>query len=763
MQSFLGFASYYRNHIKNPSHITSSLYKLCSKDVVFEITKERRDAYERIKYKLTNAPVLIFPDFELPFKLYIDAACSQGLGEALHQRQIVDGEPREGVICYISRPLKDSESRYGATQTECLCLVWALEKLHYYLEGAFFEVYTYCTALKSSLNMKTTNRHMLRWQIAIQEYRGNMTNIYKVGKSHTNADGLSRGPLENVKSNPAYDPEVSAKIPIHLMEIDRRRNFRFSEWAPGSGTLEIGNTDSEGTETPMLEISSSELHNEFFSAVLKSYAKQKQCGILLQIFQQRYRNPELKSQLEGLWLRAYNDSKFFLIDGLLYHREKHTSALTLVDRDQISLILQECHDCPYMGHMREDRTKERVASTAWWPKWEQELSQYIKACERCQKANRKHGKKYGLLQHIEEPKHPWETINIGWVTGVVPEGKENYNAFLIILDKFSKRMRCLPCHKEDTAMNTALFFWNNIISTCGVPKIIISDRDPKFTSEFLTNLYHMLGTKLAFSTDYHPQTDGLEERMIQTNEDILRTFCAYGLEYKDHKGYNHDWVTILPAFQLAYNTSQHSTTSKPPALIEKGWNPLLPVDHLQKNLLTINYAAKDFHDMWKRACDTAGKCIAEAKDYNKQRWHKTHMEPDFKEGDQVLVSTLKFNNLKGPKKMRDSFAGPFTIIKLIGRNAVEVKLTEEFSRKHPVFPILTPPEIVEVEDSPGPVRKIIRARRIRLNGKDQRHYLVRFKNQTADQDKWFPEDAIPDGNLHLRRLRSSRRTERSHQ
>ncbi|MBW0472501.1 hypothetical protein O181_012216 [Austropuccinia psidii MF-1] len=124
--------------------------------------------------------------------------------------------------------------------------------------------------------------------------------------------------------------------------------------------------------------------------------------------------------------------------------------------------------------------------------------------------------------------------------------------------------------------------------------------------------------------------------------------------------------------------------------------------------------------MWKRACDTAAKCIAEEKEYNKQRWDKTPMEPDFKEGDQVLVSTLNCNNLKGPKKMRDSFLGPFTIIKLVGKNAVEVKFTAEFSRKHPVFPVslvkpnfqteegkfpsrkkgLRPPEIVEVEDSP---------------------------------------------------------------
>ncbi|MBW0516491.1 hypothetical protein O181_056206 [Austropuccinia psidii MF-1] len=304
-----GLSLYSRNHIKDFAHIACSLYRLCSKDVVFEITKERRDAYERIKHELTNAPVLMFPDFELPFKLYIDTACNQGSGAALHKRQIVDGAPREGVICYISRQLKDSEARYVATQTEY---------------------------------------------------------------------GLSRWPLDNKKRNPAYEPETEAKIPIHFMEIDRKKNFTFSEWAAQSGTLESGNTYSEGTETLILGIRSSELQNEFFSAVLKSYAEYKQCGILLQFLQQKYGSPELESQLEEPWLKAY--------------------------RDHISLLLQEFHDCPYMGHMSEDETKETVASTALWPKWEQELSEYLNTCERCQKANKKHGKKYGLFQHIEEPK-----------------------------------------------------------------------------------------------------------------------------------------------------------------------------------------------------------------------------------------------------------------------------------------------------------------------------------------------------------------------
>ncbi|MBW0492151.1 hypothetical protein O181_031866 [Austropuccinia psidii MF-1] len=102
---------------------------------------------------------------------------------------------------------------------------------------------------------------MLRWQIAIQYYRGHMTIIYKEGKIHTNSDGLSIWALENFKINPFNDPKVPAKIPIHFMETDRRKNFQFSEWEPEFGTSESYSTELKGTETPILVISSSELHN----------------------------------------------------------------------------------------------------------------------------------------------------------------------------------------------------------------------------------------------------------------------------------------------------------------------------------------------------------------------------------------------------------------------------------------------------------------------------------------------------------------------
>ncbi|MBW0512284.1 hypothetical protein O181_051999 [Austropuccinia psidii MF-1] len=111
-------------------------------------------------------------------------------------------------------------------------------------------------------------------------------------------------------------------------------------------------------------------------------------------------------------------------------------------------------------------------------------------------------------------------------------------------------------------METSNLFWNNIIANCGVPRIITSDRDPKFISEFWTNLYEMLRAKLAFSTEYHPQTDGLEKILIHALEDIIRRFCAHGMEYENHEGYTLDWVTLLPEVPLKYNTIVHSVTQK---------------------------------------------------------------------------------------------------------------------------------------------------------------------------------------------------------
>ncbi|MBW0544799.1 hypothetical protein O181_084514 [Austropuccinia psidii MF-1] len=124
---------------------------------------------------------------------------------------------------------------------EFLCLVWALEKLHYYLDGTVFDVITDCTAVKSLLSMKTPNRHLLGCHIFIQDYRGNMTIVHESDNIHENLDGLSRWALENTAENPSWVPQEE-----HHIEV----------------------------------ICITDLGTEFFNQVKHSYKKDKNCHIL---------------------------------------------------------------------------------------------------------------------------------------------------------------------------------------------------------------------------------------------------------------------------------------------------------------------------------------------------------------------------------------------------------------------------------------------------------------------------------------------------
>ncbi|MBW0544690.1 hypothetical protein O181_084405 [Austropuccinia psidii MF-1] len=172
-----------------------------------------------------------------------------------------------------------------------------------------------------------------------------------------------------------------------------------------------------------------------------------------------------------------------------------------------------------------------------------------------------------------------------WFTALPPSGDKIYNACLVIVDRYSKTPIFLPCHKDDTAMDKALLLWSGVNSLPGLFRNIISDRDPKLTSALWTNLHRFFGTKISFSTAYHPQTDGLAERMIQTLEDMIRRFCAYGLELIDLDGFTHYWCTLIPALELAYKTSVHSSTGQTPSMLDRVWNPRLPSDTLRKELI----------------------------------------------------------------------------------------------------------------------------------------------------------------------------------
>ncbi|MBW0521427.1 hypothetical protein O181_061142 [Austropuccinia psidii MF-1] len=360
-----------------------------------------------------------------------------------------------------------------------------------------------------------------------------------------------------------------------------------------------------------------------------------------------------------------------------------------------------------------------------------------------------------------------------WVTALPPGGDRSYNACLVLVDRYSKTSMFLPCHKDDTGMDTAIMICNKVNSHTGLFQNIISVRDPKSTSALWTNLHNLFGTELSISTAYHPQTDGLAERMIQTLEHLIRRFCAYGIEFKDSDGFTHDWCTLIPALELAYKISIHSSTGKKPAMPEKGWNPRLPYDTLKKDLVDIHPTASSFKMMLEKARYHAKRCMPYSFKYSKERWDKSHKPPDFKIGDLVLVSTLNFNNIKGPKKLKDSFPGPFMIKAIHGPNAVKLELTGDLMSKQPAFPIsLIKPysssekELSPLRDKPpleippleeGEEKKIVKVlKKRRTRNKKERECLLRYRNPTQE-DEWILEKDIKNADKLLRRFRHERK------
>ncbi|MBW0511171.1 hypothetical protein O181_050886 [Austropuccinia psidii MF-1] len=123
-------------------------------------------------------------------------------------------------------------------------------------------------------------------------------------------------------------------------------------------------------------------------------------------------------------------------------------------------------------------------------------------------------------------------------------------------------------------------------------------------------------------------------------------------------------------------------------MLEKGWNPRLPADTLRKELIDIHPTASSFKIMLDKVKHHEKQSMNDAFDYAKQKWDKSHKLPDFKVGDLFLVSTLNLiNNIKGPKKLKDSYVGPFVIIALHQTNEVLVELSGELENKHPTLPV----------------------------------------------------------------------------
>ena len=845
VQELLGFLNYHRNFIRGFSTIVRPLQALVPIAIPFAWGPEQEAAFEAAKQAMVDAVTLFKPDFgdeAKPFTVYTDASFA-GLGAALYQTQLVDGISREVPICFISRKLGDTEQRYAATQLECLCVVWMLEKLHFYLHGAKFTIVTDCDALKTLLTARWVNRHMIRWQVGIQDYHGQFEIVHRAGSEHSNADGPSRNPLPNDSSNPASD--TRRVVSVGGIIFDKEQRAQRAPWASQPRTAasleESGETVSDGHNgqtfsndldkhdhigvqagwaeldrrhlafpTGALKVASisllksltqvgatitASIAQETQQDVVKGYQQSAEARSLLAALKQQDESlllPEAHVSLKA----ALKKRQLHLLGDIIYHSEfgpSGASAYIADEKTQLKL-LDACHDELMAGHFAADKTFERLRSFCWWPGMREACAAYCDSCQPCSKAKAHTGRPFGLLQYIEAPSAPWAVVNMDFVTALPPAGLLSYDAVLVVKCRLTRRTRLIPCWKTIDAAGVATLFAAHIVCQHGLPSTIISDRDPKFTSDFWKNLTAALGIKLAMTTAHNPQADGLAEREIKSLSEHLRVFVNFGT-LQDGKNIKRDWVDALPYYEYAYNASRHASTNEIPFEVDIGRVPRNSMDGLAELLQRAPSAASRgvrgyarLATALQRRAEAAVRLSHEAA---KRRYNGKHQESPVKAGDFVLLSTKHFDFSDTYNKLKSAWMGPYEVIKMVGPNAAMLHLPPPLDRRHPVFsvrylkPVPAPRnqqrfqgrrEYLSTRPKVGlagetytgsEVEKVLDQRSIRSpEGESVRQVLVRWKGYGLDSDVWvrtdqFNEKKDPQWAELMRHFRLARRTEGS--
>ena len=341
-----------------------------------------------------------------------------------------------------------------------------------------------------------------------------------------------------------------------------------------------------------------------------------------------------------------------------------------------SFILAELHASPLSGHVGTAKTTELVKRRFYWPKMDKEIKSYVQSCVKCQsnKASNRHSQ--GLLQALPVPQEPWEQVTMDLITQL-PVTKKKNDAIVVFVDKLTKMTHLVPTKTTVSAPHLAEMFYKEIIRLHGIPKSIVSDRDPRFTSNFWKCLWKLLGTKLAMSTAYHPQTDGQTERMNRTLEDMLRAYVNYEQD---------DWDHYLTAAEIAINNSQQASTRFSPYYLNYGRHPTLPLLLDKSKMRTdqvYNPKAGETYQKMHERIEIARKNLEQARQRQTFYANQKRTEVEYEVGQKVYLSTANLSTKQRSPKLTPRFIGPFKIIQRVGKVAYELELPNNI-KIHPI-------------------------------------------------------------------------------
>ena len=496
LRSFLGFGNFYRKFIRGYANLARPLNDLLKKNITFAWNPEAQKAFDLLKKRFTEEPVLMMPDMDRPFQIESDAS-KHASGAVLSQ---TDHEGKRHPVAFISKSFTPAERNYEIYDRELLAIIRALEEWRHYVAGSAHTT----IVLSDHKNLtyyrgpQKLKRMQARWSLILSEY--DIKLVHTPGHKMVQSDALSRRP--DFCPEEDHDNEDMVLLPenlfVNLIDLELQEKIASAQEIDGQVADALKLLTGNGPS-------------------------------------------HLKDDLSDWKVEESENGKV-----VFYQNKNYVPK----DLDLRREIVRKYHEPPTAGHPGTLETLNQVQEHFWWPGIGSFVKNYVKGCAICQQFKINHHPTRPALMPIPQPEssRPFANCSMDLITDL--PASNGYDSILVVVDHgLTKGVILHPCNKTITAEQVATLLLDNLYKRFGLPDSIISDRGPQFAARSFRELLKLLGITSKLSTAFHPQTDGTTERFNQEIEAYLAIYCS---------GNPENWSNMLPTLEFTHNNRRHA-------------------------------------------------------------------------------------------------------------------------------------------------------------------------------------------------------------
>ena len=700
VQSFLGFANFYRRFIVNYSDMTVPLTRLTHKKMPWNWTTACQEAFALLKRAFTSAPILWHFDPALYPIVETDASDYAIAGIFSLRNEDGDVHP----VAFYSRTLTGAELNYDTHDKELLAIFEAFKGWRHYLESPHhvIDVVTDHKNLEYFSSTKVLSRRQARWSEYLSAF--NMVVRFRPGKLGEKPDSLTRRADYYLKGG---DRDFTLANPQNLRPVFSQENLATSLRATRLQDIALNAAALVDISIPIIDTAAL-VEDIKVGLTVDPVAKRE-----FDLCTQGSPSPGFSLSSSGL---------------LLLHRRVYVPDYRPEQGNLRTRVLQEKHNHLTAGHFGFNKTLELIRRDYTWPLVRTDCKNFVSQCVLCARNKPSRHRPYGLLQPLPIPERPWHSVSMDFIEQLPTSN--GFTAILVVIDRLTKESVFIPTTDNATAVDVADAFVTHVFAKHGIPLHVSSDRGSEFTSHFFQSLGALLRMRLHFTSGHHPSANGQVERVNSTLEQYLRIYCNYQQD---------NWSKLLPLAEFAYNNAPHSTTGVSPFFANRGYDPLIAIhpDAEITDLRARHYAINfdEIHSFLRDRMKDAQEVMSRTANQHRMQ------APPFHVGDRVYVRTDHIRTNRAARKLAEQKIGPFPIVSQPSASSFTLRLPATI-RIHPVFHVsqLEPedPNTFQDREQPPPPPLIVDGKPEYLIERiiDSKYNRTRRRCQLSYHVKW---------------------------